>query len=414
MRPSPSSLRLRALGLLLVGLLLAVPAPGNIPPASRLLDILGNATHLCDNAGRVVEQYLYDPFGTPTVYDAAGRVRPGGSAYDNRRLFKSSGGYQWLAPAGLYHCRARCYLPQHGRFLQPDPSGQAGGLNLYSYCHNDPVNGIDPSGLAAAYLGPRQFVVADDGWGGTTQATAIFPDDPVSSEQRGVGTYGQGEGGNLGGRAGGGPGGVFFGTYSDPQAEANGTRNFFAGIVGSAVNQAFAQARSGLSQVAGSDPFGILGAAIDAAERGVNTVGNSAANLLGVDPTSQSYHNGEPGGGWLLAAATLPFGGAEAEAAEGTANILYHYTTAEESAFANGLWRETSVTDKLYTNAAQASQELGIPVPNKVIPIQNTGQFVPNRPPIVQPSNRYIGGGTDFINPNRVPPSQILPARPIG
>jgi len=56
---------------------------------------------------------------------------------------------------------------------------------------------------------------------------------------------------------------------------------------------------------------------------------------------------------------------------------------------------------------------LGIPVPNKVIPIENAGQFVPNRPPIVQPSYRYQGGGTDFVNPKPVPPSHLLPARPI-
>jgi hypothetical protein len=56
---------------------------------------------------------------------------------------------------------------------------------------------------------------------------------------------------------------------------------------------------------------------------------------------------------------------------------------------------------------------LGIPVPNKVIPIRDSGQFVPNTPPIVQPSNRYMGGGTDFINPKPVPASDLLPARPL-
>ena len=101
-------------------------------------------------------------------------------------------------------------------------------------------------------------------------------------------------------------------------------------------------------------------------------------------------------------------------AAEGAPNLMYHYTTAGESSFANGLWEGSSVTDKLYTDAAQASQELGIPVPNKVIPIQNTGQFVPNSPSIVQPSFRFTGGGSDFINPQAVPPSQLLPAQPIG
>lgn len=97
-----------------------------------------------------------------------------------------------------------------------------------------------------------------------------------------------------------------------------------------------------------------------------------------------------------------------------TPPLKYHYTTAPESSFQKGLWRDSSVTDKLYTDAVEAGQKLGIPTPNKVIPIQDAGHFVPNKPPIVQPSNRYPGGGTDFVNPNRVPPEAILPARPIG
>ncbi|MBV8189636.1 MAG: hypothetical protein JO339_20505, partial [Alphaproteobacteria bacterium] len=36
-----------------------------------------------------------------------------------------------------------------GRFLQPDPVGYLGGSNLYAYAANDPLNLIDPSGLAA-------------------------------------------------------------------------------------------------------------------------------------------------------------------------------------------------------------------------------------------------------------------------
>jgi hypothetical protein len=112
-----------------------------------------------------------------------------------------------------------------------------------------------------------------------------------------------------------------------------------------------------------------------------------------------------------------------ASVAEGVAGLLkqlpeagsffYHYTTAAESSFAGGLWRETSVTDKLYTSPFEASQELGIPIPNKAIPIRDVGQFVPNKPPIVRPSSRYIGGGTDFINHEPVPPSQLLPAIPL-
>ena len=102
-------------------------------------------------------------------------------------------------------------------------------------------------------------------------------------------------------------------------------------------------------------------------------------------------------------------------AAEGAApKLMYHYTTADESLFAKGLRAGSSVTDKLYTNPLQASQELGIPVPNKVIPIQDVGQFVPAKPAVVEPSFRFGGGGSDFNNPLRVPPSQLFPAQPIG
>jgi hypothetical protein len=107
-------------------------------------------------------------------------------------------------------------------------------------------------------------------------------------------------------------------------------------------------------------------------------------------------------------------GGASSSIVETAPSLMYHYTYYPESSFSDGLWAGSSVTDKLYSSAYEASQELGIPVPNKVIPIQDTGQFVPNSPPLVQPSFRFTGGGTDFTNLQRVPPSQILPAQPIG
>ncbi len=47
----------------------------------------------------------------------------------------------------LYYMRARYYDPEVGRFLSEDPIGIAGGLNLYAYANNDPVNRRDPFGL---------------------------------------------------------------------------------------------------------------------------------------------------------------------------------------------------------------------------------------------------------------------------
>jgi len=81
------------------------------------------------------------------------------------------GGGELDGTTGLYYVRARWYDPFLGRFVSEDPIGIAGGINLYGYALNDPVNRRDPSGLCPGYWDGNGFVVQSRyggcGWRGS-------------------------------------------------------------------------------------------------------------------------------------------------------------------------------------------------------------------------------------------------------
>ncbi len=49
--------------------------------------------------------------------------------------------------SGFYYYYHRYYDPQRGRIITEDPLGISGGLNLYRFVNNNPVNYVDPWGL---------------------------------------------------------------------------------------------------------------------------------------------------------------------------------------------------------------------------------------------------------------------------
>ena len=74
--------------------------------------------------------------------------QPYGESGTTAGTFRYTGAQIDAETNGLYDFRARIYSPVLGRFLQVDPIGAAGGINLYAYVGNDPVNLVGPLGYA--------------------------------------------------------------------------------------------------------------------------------------------------------------------------------------------------------------------------------------------------------------------------
>jgi RHS repeat-associated protein len=111
----------------------------------------GNVASLVNAAvGTVSANYEYDPFGQ--VIRATGLMA-------KANPFRFSTKYQ-DDESGLNYYGYRFYNPNGGRWPNRDPIGERGGLNLYDYVANNPINAIDSLGLW------QETVTVGDGLGG--------------------------------------------------------------------------------------------------------------------------------------------------------------------------------------------------------------------------------------------------------
>lgn len=147
------------------------------PVASKIYVYLGNrllSTLTPNGAGGEYVEYDHpDRLGTRMVTNATDTnyyeqtTTPFGNAMSEAAASGEGTGsttrrfttYDRSSTTGLDHAVNRHYDPLQGRFTQVDPIGAGSSdlanpqsFNLYSYCGNDPVNRMDPSGLFWGFL----------------------------------------------------------------------------------------------------------------------------------------------------------------------------------------------------------------------------------------------------------------------
>jgi len=101
----------------------------------------GDVVNLTDADGAITKSYTYDAFGVEQNIDDA-----------DTNAFRYCGEY-YDSESGTIYLRARYYDPSTGRFISRDSyagkNSDPLSLNLYTYCHNNPIFYADPKGHSA-------------------------------------------------------------------------------------------------------------------------------------------------------------------------------------------------------------------------------------------------------------------------
>ena len=124
-------------------------------------DHLGSIREVVADDGTTVEsRYDYSPWGEVT--------KIGGTGVESDFLYT---GHFYHRESELFLTWFRAYDPALGRWLSRDPIRELGGLNIYAYVRNNPINLFDPLGLrdiGPVNPGPNDY--SSDGGGGSSRS----------------------------------------------------------------------------------------------------------------------------------------------------------------------------------------------------------------------------------------------------
>ncbi|MEI6916162.1 MAG: RHS repeat-associated core domain-containing protein, partial [Armatimonadota bacterium] len=127
---------------------LNLEAGGGIGGLLAIVDHLSNKTgyYLADGNGNIVDVLASDSTsGAHYEYDPFGSLLSASGTWANQPYQWSS--KEYCSSTQLQYYGYRYYSAELKRWLSRDPIGELGGLNLYSFVYNDPVNYFDAFGL---------------------------------------------------------------------------------------------------------------------------------------------------------------------------------------------------------------------------------------------------------------------------
>ncbi len=104
----------------------------------------GNITYLVNSSQSLAAKYRYDPYGN-TISSS------GSLAAANTYRFSSK---EIHANSGIYYYGYRFYDPNTQTWVNRDPIGELGGLNLYQAMQNSPSIRVDPNGRPIFVIWP--------------------------------------------------------------------------------------------------------------------------------------------------------------------------------------------------------------------------------------------------------------------